>query len=147
MKNAILMTLVLSAGLLAARAPAQTALNTEAVTLRKELADLQFAALNSAEGEARLEARRQADRAFRDAAAQIPEFKALEAERAQLLGQLKALSQRQAALEAKYAQQLASQIQARDAAAQQVRTLTSGGARGDAIKARLAVVAPAPAAK
>jgi hypothetical protein len=144
MKATIVMLLVAGAAL---GARAQIAAQTEALTLRKELTDLQFSAANSAEGVARREALHRAERAYREALAKIPEFQALEAERAALREQLKALAQRQAALEAKYAAQLAPEKQARDAAMQQVQSDVSGGARGAAIKARLDVIAPVPAAR
>jgi len=140
-------TVALLALAAALSASAQTATDAEAVALRKEMMDLQFTAMNSADGAAKREALQRADKAYRDALAKIPEFQALEAERAALREKMKDLAQRQAALEAKYAAQLAPVKQPRDAAMQQVRRTLSGGARGEAIKSRLDVIAPAPAAK
>jgi hypothetical protein len=128
-------------------ASAQTAPDGEAVALRKELMDLKFSAINSADGAAKRQTLQQADKAYRDALAAIPEFQAIEAERAALREKMKALAQQQAALEAKYAARIAPAKQARDAAIQQYQTALSGGARGEAIKTRLNVIAPAPAAK
>ena len=139
--------LAAAAALLAAQSPAQESANAEAVALRKEMVDLQFAAANSADGVAKREALQRADKAYREALAKIPEFQALEAERAALREKMKNLAQRQAALEAKYAAQLAPVKQPRDAAVQQVQDALSGGSRGQEIKARLNVIAPAPAAK
>ena len=136
-----------AAALMAAQAPAQQSADAEAVALRKELVDLQFAAANSPDGAAKRSALQRADKAYREALAGIPEFQALEAERAALREKMKDLAQRQAALEAKYAAQLAPAKQARDVAVRQVQDALSGGSRGQAIKARLNVIAPAPAAK
>ncbi|MBM4154116.1 MAG: hypothetical protein FJ221_03710 [Lentisphaerae bacterium] len=136
--------LALAAAVLPAAAQLPAA---EAVALRKEMMDLQFTAMNSAAGAAKREALQRADKAYRDALAKIPEFQAIEAERAALREKMKDLAQRQAALEAKYAAGLAPVKQPRDAAMQQLKSTLSGGARGEAIKARLNVIAPTPAAK
>jgi hypothetical protein len=148
MKEIIIIAVSAAIAVLSAvQAPAQGNANAEAVALRKELMDLQFSAANSADGAAKRTALQQADKAYRDALAKIPEFQALEAERTALREKAKELVQRQAALEDKYAVQLAPVKQARAAAMQQVQSALSGGARGEEIKARLSIIAPAPSAK
>lgn len=114
----------------------------EVLSLRKELMDLQFAAMNSTNGVVKRQALQQADRALRERMVQIPELRALETERAQLREKMKALLQRENELITKYAPQIAPEKQTRDAAAQQLNDLMSGGSRGAEIKARLAVLAP-----
>lgn len=133
--------------LIAAEAPAQKAASAEALALRKEMVDIQFAASTSADGAARREALHRAELAYREALAKIPEFQAIEAERAALREKMQELARRQTALEAKYAAQLAAVKQPRDAAMQQLQSALSGGSRGQEIRARLDVIAPVPAAK
>lgn len=128
-------------------ASAQTAADAEATALRKELMDLQFTAMSSADGAAKRQTLQEADKTYRAALAEIPEFQALEAERTALREKMKALVQQQAALEAKYAARIAPVKQAREAAIQQYQSALSGGARGEAIKTRLNAIAPAPVAK
>jgi len=136
--------LALAAAVLPAAAQQPAA---EVVALRKELMDLQFTAMNSADGAAKRQTLQEADKAYRAALAEIPEFQALEAERTALREKMKELVQQQAALEAKYAARIAPVKQAREAAIQQYQSALSGGARGEAIKTRLNAIAPAPVAK
>lgn len=140
-KDVWLMACLLVQGAMVAQ-PQTVAPSGEVLSLRKELMDLQFAAMNSTNGVAKRQALQQADRALRQRMAQIAEFRALETERTQLREKMKALFQRENELITKYAPQIAPEKQARDIAAQQLNDLMSGGSRGAEIKARLAVVAP-----
>lgn len=114
----------------------------EAASLRQELVGLQIGVGESADGKAKRKQVSDADLALRQAMLAIPEFQALEARRAQLREEMKALTRQQAALEAKYAAQLAPQRKARDAAAQQLKILLDGNPRAEQIKQRLSAIAP-----